>query len=183
MRIAIFIDAANKFGFEQDLRMRIDLEKLDSFVLEKYKDFSPQIKMKRFFTPVEKGDDWEKNSYILKIRKLRYEIITQVIKNVRTNDRGKDGNSIFHRKCDMDARIGFEIGTSWKQFDTLVFICGDSDFASIMEILVKKKKKIFIIASRNSIAKELIALAVKYDNMDVINFETEEKIIYRNKYD
>ncbi len=183
VRIAIFIDAANKFGFERHLRLRIDLEALDSFILNKYKNFSPQIKIKKFFTPIEKGNDWKKNSYISKIRGLHYEIITQIMKNVRTHNRDAEGNPIFYKKCDMDARIGFEIGTSWKQFDTLVFICGDSDFASIMEILVKKKKKIFIIASRNSIAKELIALAVKYDNMDVINFETEEKIIYRNKYD
>lgn len=181
MRIAIFIDGANKFGFEKDARMKIDLDKLDSFILNKYRNFSPQIKIKKFFTPVK--NSWQSNSYLLKLHSLHYEIITQTMKSIRTNNLDFEGNPIFHKKCDMDARIGFEIGTSWKQFDTLVFICGDSDFANIMEILVKKKKKIFIIASRNSIAKELIDLAVKYDNMDVINFETEEKIIYRNKYD
>ena len=165
MRIAIFVDANNMFYSCRRLGFNVDYRKLTHFLEQKYREYSPRIILKRFYTGVPASMPERQASFLETVENMGYEIIKREIKEIINNQ------SAIMRKADMDATISFDIRDFFEQYDLLVLLGGDSDYERNLAIIQSRGKEILIISTYASIAKELRQLTYKMPNVEFIDLE------------
>jgi len=77
------------------------------------------------------------------------------LKPVKTYE-GEEGTV---RKANCDVDLTFDLMRYMSQYDEVVILSGDGDFAPILEYLTKKKKKVSVLARGNRTSKEIRKIA------------------------
>jgi uncharacterized LabA/DUF88 family protein len=150
-KVAVFIDAANIIHCYKDTGWKIDLKKLKKYFENKctlvgiyyYSAyFEESVSQQGFFEMLSR------KGFILRLKKIK-----------KITDK-ETGEIILKGNCDTD--IVVDAVSIMGKYDTAVFMSGDSDFVSLINLLKGKGKRVIVISTRWHVAKDLIDAAHFY---------------------
>lgn len=141
-RVLICVDSANVAIGLRNHNLSLD-----------YKKFIEQVnKLSRktllyYYGPKFNNDLHQR--FLTFLKKLGFKLRTKEIKVI--NDKGTE-----HRKANFDVELAIDVVNLQEQYDTLLLLSGDSDFAALVVYLHKNKKTVYVLSTRGNVAKELI---------------------------
>lgn len=174
LKIAVFVDGNHLFYVMKLLGGALHYLRFSDFIEKKFSHIGGHIVIRRFFTGAPKEPHEGQKKFWEKLESFGYEVIKRELKRVTRDD------GTTEDKADMDAIIAYNIADSKNDFDLLVFVAGDSDYAMILDDLAKHGKKVLIISTRGIVSKELVDLtAPKHGNVEYIDLKTiRENVIF-----
>ena len=93
-------------------------------------------------------DDHPKSqAFVAECQTLDWNVITKPVKYI--NGR---------RKCDFDVEITMTALLAQQNYETLILMSGDGDYAALYEYLLKQGKRVFVVYTRKTVGKEVILL-------------------------
>jgi uncharacterized LabA/DUF88 family protein len=134
------------------LRWKVDYEKL-----KKYFANECDLKGIHFYTG-RVGDNEKQNSFITRLEYLGYVVKAKEVKRIRLED------NTFEWKGNLDVELTIDVLGNMSNFDTLVLMSGDSDFAALIDTVKTQKKRVVVMSTKGHISKELLDRA-KYINL------------------
>lgn len=139
-----FVDAANiLFRNTESTSWRIDLKKLIKYLQERFGA------TKIFYFGGQDDRNKIQANLHRKLAMWGYELRLNPVKHFM-NDRGE-----WFIKADVDSRMSFEMMRLFSQYDRAVVLTGDGDFYWVLEYLLQKKERVWLISSPRSTAREL----------------------------
>ncbi len=165
-RVCVFIDAANILYSQQSLGWRVDYKKLKEY-------FTGECNLSGiYFFTGKVGDNKKQNSFLKKLADLGYKIKAKEVKRIKISENN------YEWKGNLDVELTISVLANLENFDTLILMSGDSDFASLLDEVKIHKKRVLVMSTKGHVAKELLDRA-KYINLkklkSVISLE-EQKI-------
>lgn len=151
-RTYVFIDAANILYSQQTLRWKVDYEKLKRYFISEC-----DVKGIYFYTG-RVGDNVKQNSFIRRLENLGYVVKAKEVKRIRLED------DTFEWKGNLDVELTIDVLGNINDFDTLILMSGDSDFAALIDTVKLQKKRVIVMSTKGHISKELLDRA-KYINI------------------
>lgn len=151
-RVYVFIDAANILYSQQTLGWRVDYEKL-----KKYFEKECDLKSIYFYTG-RVGENDKQNSFIKKLEKFGYIVKAKEVKRIRIS---KD---TYEWKGNLDVELTIDVLANLANFDTLILMSGDSDFAALLDTVKTHGKRVLVMSTKGHVSKELLDRA-KYVNL------------------
>lgn len=151
-RVYVFIDAANILYSQQTLRWRVDYKKLKEY-FEKECDLQAI-----YFYTGRVGDNSKQNSFLERLRSFGYQVRAKEVKRIKLS------RNIYEWKGNLDAELIIDALKNTDNFDTCIFMSGDSDFAPLLDELKSRKKLVIVMSTKHHISRELIERA-KYINL------------------
>jgi len=162
-KVYVFIDAANILYSQQTLGWRVDYEKL-----KKYFESECELCSIYFYTG-RVGENHKQNHFIEKLQKLGYTVKAKEVKRIKIS------KSAYEWKGNLDVELTIDVLGNVNNFDTLVLMSGDSDFAPLLDAVKAKRKRVIVMSTKGHVAKELLERA-KYINLkklkDQISYHT-----------
>lgn len=137
-----FIDASNIIYAARDQGWRIDLKKLFAYLKQKF-----SVSKALFYYGKDSKSE-KKEAFLKKLRKFGYTLRVKEIKRYGTKSKAN---------CDVD--LTMDMLLMMREYKRAVVLTGDGDFAPLLDYLISKRKKIFIISSPRSTAKEIRVIA------------------------
>lgn len=151
-RVFVFVDAANILYSQQTLRWRVDYKKLKEY-FEKEGD----LKAIYFYTG-RVGENHKQNSFIKKLELLGYVVKAKEVKRIKIS------KSSYEWKGNLDVELTIDVLGNVNNFDSLVLMSGDSDFAPLLDAVKAQNKRVIVMSAKGHVAKELLDRA-KYINL------------------
>jgi len=147
-KIGLFIDNANWFYPQKELRWDIDFKKLLNFLKKYYK-----VKVLKLYagTPLDLIQKRRFRSFTKALNKIGYEINTKPLKKIWL-DR-KKGEFIY--KCNFDVEIALDIARHIKPLDLIMIGSGDSDFLAVKDFAIENKKGFIALCFEKGVAWEI----------------------------
>lgn len=153
-RLAIFVDSANMDHAAKKVNYYIDWKKvLEHFTRGK------QLYTAFFYIGVEGQLGQLKSEKQRFLDFLSYNGWTIRTKHFKTLYDGVTGEE--YQKANLDIEIVLDMVNTAENFDTAILFSGDGDFERAVELLRSKGKKIYVVATRGMIARELAYVADK----------------------
>lgn len=154
-RVYIFIDAANILYSQQTLGWRVDYKKLKQY-------FEKECDLKAiYFYTGRVGENDKQNSFIQKLERFGYIVKAKEVKRIKIS---KD---VYEWKGNLDVELTIDVLANLANFDTLILMSGDSDFAALLDTAKAHKKRVLVISTKGHVSKELLDRA-KYINLSKI---------------
>ena len=151
-RVYVFIDAANILYSQQTLGWRVDYEKLKNY-------FQEECELKGiFFYTGQLGENHKQSSFLEKLRKLGYQVTAKEVKRIQVS------RNTYEWKGNLDVELTIDVIKNLDNFDTLVLMSGDSDFAPLLDTAKSSDKRVIVISTKGNISRELLERA-KYLNL------------------
>lgn len=94
-------------------------------------------------------DDPRHENFLVFLKKTGYKLHTKPVKVI-------SGQGHEQNKANFDVEITIDALDKRDEFDTLILLSGDSDFAALLRYLGQKEKKRYVLSTRGSISWELI---------------------------
>lgn len=139
-----FVDASNMIYRNTDRNpWKIDLKKLIKYLKERF-----GTSRVFYYAGVDNANKSQLKLYS-KMKQWGYELRLNRVKNF-VNIKGE-----FYQKADVDSRMTFEIMAYFSTYDRAVVITGDGDFYWVLEYLLQKKEKVWLISNPKKTAGEL----------------------------
>ncbi|MCK6463038.1 MAG: NYN domain-containing protein [Candidatus Pacebacteria bacterium] len=161
-RAAVFIDASNIYHSQKHLGFKIDFKKLLDY-LKKETNLSRVY----FYTAYDPEHEKQK-SFLDFLEIIGYKVRTKKVKFIKDKNNESGG---FH-KGNLDVELTIDVLENKDNYETLILVSGDSDFAPLLQLMkMKYGKKCFVMATKYNVSIELIKCA-KY-----INFSKFKKFI------
>lgn len=157
-RVFVFIDAANILYSQQTLGWRVDYKKL-----KEYFEKECELKGIYFYTGNVGANDKQK-SFLQKLESFGYHVRSKEVKRIRV------GRNAFQWKGNLDVELTIDVLKNLDDFDTLVLLSGDSDFAPLLDTAKQAGKRVIVMSTKGHIAKELLDRA-KYVNLKKLQTE------------
>lgn len=151
----MFVDAANILYSQKTLGWRVDYEKL-----KKYFEKECDLKAIYFYTG-RVGENNKQDSFIQKLKKFGYIVKAKEVKRIKIS---KD---VYEWKGNLDVELTIDVLANLTNFDTLILMSGDSDFAALLDIVKMHRKRVLVMSTKGHISKELLDRA-KYINLSKI---------------
>lgn len=151
-RVFVFIDAANILYSQQTLRWRVDYEKL-----KKYFESECDLHSIYFYTG-KVGENHKQNSFIQKLERIGYIVKAKEVKRIKVF------KSSYEWKGNLDVELTIDVLGNINNFDTLVLMSGDSDFAPLLDAVKIQHKRVLVMSTKGHVSKELLDRA-KYINL------------------
>ncbi len=162
-RVYVFIDAANILYSQQTLQWRVDYKKLKGY-------FENESNLKDiYFYTGRVGSNHKQNAFIEKLKKLGYVVKAKEVKRIQVSQ------NTYEWKGNLDVELTIDVLANLHNFDTLVLMSGDSDFAPLLEKVKENHKRVIVMSTKGHIAKELLDRA-KYINLKKL----KDQIAYFN---
>jgi len=98
-----------------------------------------------------------------------YIVRSKEVKRIRV------AKGIYEWKGDFDVELTMDVMDNLQEFETIVLLSGDSDFAPIARRTKEYNKKVIVISAKHHISKELIRLSDKYINLKKLRDRIELK--------
>jgi uncharacterized LabA/DUF88 family protein len=163
-RVAIFIDAANILYSQQTLGWQIDYEKLIDYFKTR-----TELVSAHFYSGT-RSEKKNQTKFFKKMQSFGYTVTTKEVKWIKDNH-GK----ILKGKGNLDIELALDMSSITPNYDTVILLSGDSDFAPLIQLVKRKKKKVIVISTKYHIAKELIDTCDKYINLKYLREFVERK--------
>lgn len=151
-KVYVFIDAANILYSQQTLRWRVDYQKLKDYLAQEC-----DLKGIYFYTG-RVGENHKQNSFIEKLTKLGYKVKAKEIKRIKIS------RTAYEWKDNLDVELTIDVLANLNNFDTLILMSGDSDFAPLLDTVKSHRKRVLVVSTKGHISKELLERA-KYINL------------------
>jgi len=129
---------------------QIDLEKLLIFLQRKFTKSKKHLNDKE--TSLLKRNI-QRTKFYLNLKKFGYILRLKPVKLY------KDENGKITKKANCDVDMTFEIMRLLNQYSEIVFLSGDGDFTPLLKYLIKKGKKVIVLARSERTAKEIRQIA------------------------
>lgn len=151
-RIYVFVDAANILYSQQTLRWRVDYKKLKEY-------FAKECDLKAiYFYTGRVGKNHKQNSFIKKLEQLGYTVKAKEVKRIKIS------KSSYEWKGNLDVELTIDVLGNINNFDTLILMSGDSDFAPLLDAVKAQHKRVLVMSTKGHVSKELLDRA-KYINL------------------
>lgn len=151
-RVYVFIDAANILYSQQTLRWRVDYKKLKEY-------FEKECDLKGiYFYTGRVGENHKQNSFIEKLNKLGYIVKAKEVKRIKIS------RTSYEWKGNLDVELTIDVLANLNNFDTLILMSGDSDFAPLLDKVKDNRKRVLVMSTKGHVSKELLERA-KYINI------------------
>ena len=147
IRVGVFIDGSNMLWGSRASGIRIDWEKMKTYLKTRF-----NLVMLNYYAG---EDDTPKPEHIQrslnqkkfhkKLEKIGYYVIRKPLKHMASGT----------TKCDMDIEITMDIRTHENNIDCIILFSGDSDYLPVVDYYWKKGKYIRIFAFKESLSWEL----------------------------
>ncbi len=183
--IYAFVDAANLFyGGEKSLRWRIDYEKLFGYLktkfnvtkvfyysgvdVEGYKEEGKSLNLvklaKYYQEELAKKNKTEEEIVLLELHQKRVNFYIDLKKfgyelRIKPTKVFTSAEGTMTTKANCDVDLTFDMMRFMSQYNEAVVLSGDGDFASLLEYLKLKKKKIHVLARFERTAREIKEIA------------------------
>jgi len=164
-KVYVFIDAANIFYTQRTLKWRISYEKLKQYFKEECGD---NLGKMFIYTAYDK-DRPQQKKFLDMLEINGYILRTKEVKRIRV------AKGLYEWKGDFDVELSMDVMDHLEEFETMVLLSGDSDFAPIVKRAKDRDKKIIIMSAKNHISRELIQLNDKYINLKKLRDKIELK--------
>lgn len=151
-RVYVFIDAANILYSQQTLGWRVDYGKLKRWLEREC------ALCGLFFYTGHVGDNEKQQSFLQKLQGLGYSVKSKEVKRIRLSD------NTYILKGNLDVELTIDVMKSMQNFDTMVLMSGDSDFAPLLDEVRMQKKRVIVMSTKGRVARELLERA-KYVNL------------------
>jgi len=139
-----FVDAANMIYRNQYVHSwTIDLKKLLTYLQHRY-----GVSRTLYYGGIDNRNRTQVQLYG-KLAMWGYELRLNPVKRF-VNDKGE-----WYLKADVDARMAFEAMKLQSEYDRAVLLTGDGDFFWLLEYLLQKKERVWLLADPRKTAKEL----------------------------
>jgi len=132
------------------LKNQIDLEKLLIFLQKKLEQSKKHLSEKEV---VLLKRNIQRTKFYLNLKIFGYILRLKPVKLY------KDENGKITKKANCDVDMTFEIMRLINQYSGIVFLSGDGDFAPLLKYLLKKGKKVTVLARGERTAKEIRQIA------------------------
>ncbi len=152
----IFIDGANLFYCQKELKIKIDYQKLYDFLYQ-YK----RIIEIRIYLAFDHQSKKEKQ-FIENLQKIGYKVICKKLKIINIK------NKTIVKKGNLDIELALDAFELQKKYRTIVLFSGDSDFEILFKKLRKKAKRCLVFSARKHISHELMKISHQYFFLDKI---------------
>ncbi len=160
-RVFVFIDAANILYSQQTLHWRIDYKKLKEY-------FQRECDLKAvYFYTGRVGDNHKQSLFLKKLEHMGYVVKAKEVKRIRVS------KSAYEWKGNLDVELTIDVLGSINNFDTLILMSGDSDFAPLLDAIKARRKRTLVMSTKGHVSKELLDRA-KYVNLKKL----KEFIVY-----
>jgi uncharacterized LabA/DUF88 family protein len=132
------------------LKNQIDLEKLLIFLQKKLEQSKKHLSEKEV---VLLKRNIQRTKFYLNLKIFGYILRLKPVKLY------KDENGKITKKANCDVDMTFEIMRLINKYSGIVFLSGDGDFAPLLKYLLKKGKKVTVLARGERTAKEIRQIA------------------------
>ena len=150
--VYVFIDAANILYSQQTLGWRIDYTKLKEY-------FQKECNLGGiYFYTGRVGENHKQNAFLEKLKQLGYIVKAKEVKRIKVS------KSAYEWKGNLDVELTIDVLGNIDNFDTLILMSGDSDFAPLLDAVQARHKRTIVMSTKGHIAKELLNRA-KYVNL------------------
>ncbi|MBI3589511.1 MAG: NYN domain-containing protein [Candidatus Liptonbacteria bacterium] len=151
-RVYVFVDAANILYSQQTLRWKVDYKRLKEY-------FKKECDLRAiYFYTGRVGENDKQNHFLKKLEELGYVVKAKEVKRIRVS------KSAFEWKGNLDVELTIDVLKNIDNFDTLILMSGDSDFASLLDTVKSQNKRVLVMSTKGHISRELIQRA-KYINL------------------
>lgn len=151
-RVYVFVDAANILYSQQTLHWRVDYKKL-----KEYFEHECDLKAIYFYTG-RVGENHKQNSFLKKLENFGYIVKTKEVKRIKVS------KSAYEWKGNLDVELTIDVLGNINNFDALILMSGDSDFAPLLDAVKAQHKRVLVMSTKGHVAKELLDRA-KYINL------------------
>ncbi len=162
----VLIDWANVFNWLRGKKWEIDPQRLYD-ALRQYKNIDR-------ICLFAGEDDHEKSvAFLDRCREIGFEVHTKKVKYVRAQiqrsafwEKLKEvlpekklaelsEELVMTRKCDFDVEIAKELLLNLDKYHSYILFSGDGDYAPIIEEVMKREKRVFIVSPPKALGREL----------------------------
>jgi len=167
-RRAIFVDAENVFySQKQFLHWFFDWEKLLSFLSKGHDVVDRQFfTIKATFKDDRISENRKKFHHFLTTA-LHFYVRERETKTIRLP------NGASFQKSNIDIEIAIAILTTVNNWDEIVFVGGDSDFAILFQKIRDMGKKVIIVSTKETVSYDLRNVAHEFIDLDSIKSHIE----------
>ncbi len=151
-RVCVFIDAANILYSQQTLKWRVDYEKLKNFFVQEL-----NLVGLYFYTGVV-GENDKQRKFLEKLKNLGFQIRAKEVKRIKIS------KNEYQWKGNLDVELAIDVLENIDNFDTMILMSGDSDFAPLLDAAKKRAKRVLVVSTKGHVSKELLERA-KYINL------------------
>lgn len=162
----VLIDWANVFNWIRGEHIEIDPRSLYEY-LRSY----PQVDRVCLFAGED--DHPKSKEFLEECRRIGFDVITKKVKYVPTYiDKSPFWEAlkehvpehklkklmeepILRRKADFDVELSKELLLNLDQYHSYVLFSGDGDYATVIEEIMKREKRVFIVSAPKALGKEL----------------------------
>jgi len=157
-RVYVFIDAANILYSQQTLGWRVDYQKLKKY-------FERECDLKGiFFYTGNVGENHKQGLFLEKLKSFGYQVTAKEVKRIQV------GRNTYEWKGNLDVELTIDVIKNLSNFDTLVLMSGDSDFAPLLDTVKTSNKRVIVMSTKGHISRELLERA-KYLNLTKLKGE------------
>lgn len=157
-RVYVFVDAANVLYSQQTLGWRVDYKKLKEY-------FERELDLNGiYFYTGRVGANHKQQSFLKKLASFGYVVKAKEVKRIQV------GRNAFEWKGNLDVELTIDAVKNLNNFDSLVLLSGDSDFAALLDTAKEAGKRVIVMSTKGHVAKELLDRA-KYVNLKKLRAE------------
>lgn len=161
-RVYAFIDAANILYSQQTLGWRVDYKKLKAY-------FEKECDLQGIYLYTGRvGANNKQQDFLKKLESFGYKVTAKEVKRIQV------GKNTFEWKGNLDVELTIDVIKNLDNFDTLILLSGDSDFAPLLDTAKQAGKNAIVMSTKGHISRELLQRS-KYINLKKL----KDQISYR----
>ncbi len=150
-KVYVFIDVENIFYSQRNLGWKISYEKLMKY-------FKKECKEVKCFAYSGLDENNTKQKKFLDMLEITgYVVRTKIVKKINL------GHDEYKWKSNLDVELALEMVKLADKCDTVILMSGDSDFATPLDEVKQKGKRVIVMSTRGRVAKELLERAKYID--------------------
>jgi len=150
-KVYVFIDIENVFYSQKNLGWKISYEKLMKY----FKKECKEVKCFAYSGLDENNTGQKKFLDMLEINS--YVVRTKIVKKINL------GRDRYKWKSNLDIELALEMIDLSDKYDTVILMSGDSDFATPLDKVKQKGKRVIVMSTRGRVARELLERAKYID--------------------
>ncbi|HWG90137.1 MAG TPA: NYN domain-containing protein [Candidatus Thermoplasmatota archaeon] len=149
-RVALFVDSGNIGGAARDMGFFVDWKK----AIEYFTD--PGTFYAAFFYLGVTADDPAQGSFMDFLAHAGYIIKGKNVKRIVDRETGEE-----RFKANLDVEIALDMMDTLHNYDVAFLFSGDSDFGRAVELLRSRGKRVYVVAPKTALSREMAAIADK----------------------
>lgn len=150
-RVALFVDGANMDGAAREAGYFVDFAKAQRYFV------GPGVFYAGFYFSADfTAQDPYQQRFLDFLSHTGFVVRKKPVKAMRDEDTGET-----RYKCNLDTELVIELLNTSENYDVAFLFSGDSDFERVVDILRSRGKRVYVVASRGNLARELGYVADK----------------------